>query len=135
MDVEDIQLFTPFDFLGSTGVTSFADYYRYLIFYWQILNICHHLRGYGGDDKQRVKDSKIASNLFNRLVGQFGMDDNMNIVRTGTFSLMDGVSVVQSFNKSVLKDFPIQPVEYYWDHQSVLERLQTCGANGHQGER
>ncbi|OXA41999.1 hypothetical protein Fcan01_23312 [Folsomia candida] len=109
MEVEGIRIFMPFFLLTGNAVEAYtADFYRYFFFYYQLLGISYHISFNGKQDKDR----KIATNLFRRLQPHFGMDDNINVVRNGTFISTVGFHELPVYNRSTLEDFPIQPVLY-----------------------
>ncbi|OXA38663.1 hypothetical protein Fcan01_26537 [Folsomia candida] len=128
MDVEGIQVLMPFDLLAGNIINMVPqiDYFRYKMFYFDILVRCQKVWNMYTNEDHNFGERKTAEELVQKLKPHFGMDDNLRFVGNGTFSPMG--SLTQPYDKSVLIDYPIQPVEYdERDSYGVTKRLQTCG--------
>ncbi|OXA46111.1 hypothetical protein Fcan01_19052 [Folsomia candida] len=128
MDVEGIQVLMPFDLLAGNIISMVPqiDYFRYKMFYFEILVRCEKVWKMYTNGDHNVGERKTAKELFQKLKPHFGMDDKLRFVGNGTFAPLG--SLTQTYSKSVLIDFPIQPVEYdEQDSYGVIRSLNTCG--------
>ncbi|OXA43274.1 hypothetical protein Fcan01_21972 [Folsomia candida] len=117
MDVEGIRILLPFSFvLGSALDRKPHDYFRFKYFYLGILRHCQRMRD--SHTENNYNDRKTAIDLIKRLAPHFWIN--------GTFSRQGDVND-PPYDKSALRDYPIQPIEYNeLDSYGVVKNLKTC---------
>ncbi|OXA41465.1 Parvalbumin beta [Folsomia candida] len=128
MDVEGIRILMPFKLMGEYSVVSIKfEYFRHKYFYTQVLFRCQEIARERGEYKRLMVYKNRAKALVNLLRPHFGMNENGWIKNSGVFSDFLRIDEPHPFNKSILKDYPIQPVEYdKRDSYSVVKILSTC---------
>ncbi|OXA48687.1 hypothetical protein Fcan01_16443 [Folsomia candida] len=120
MDVEGIRLMMPFDLLVRTNVDGVptSDYYRYRVFYLEILFRCDRMRELSYRKYKSVY-MKVAENLYNTV------KSNLN---SAAFAQAGNSNKPPNDIKTSVLDYPIRPVEYdEQDSYGVINSLNTCG--------
>ncbi|OXA39276.1 hypothetical protein Fcan01_25880 [Folsomia candida] len=129
MDVEGIRILMPFKLMGEHSVDMIKfDYFRHKYFYTQLLFRCHEIAIEPGKYKRLMVYKNRAKALVNMLRPHFGMDENLNIkYKSGVFTDFHRPDEPHPFNKSVLKGYPIQSVDYNKaDSYNIVKILSTC---------
>lgn len=131
MDVEGIKILMPFQRMGEDVANAYPglDYILYRDFYDNILLRCHEIAQSDVENQRQMSYKITATRLLNLLAPHFGMDSNLNIVNLDrTFKFDYDENGIPPYNKSLLHNFPIQPVEYnQGDSYEILKTLSSCG--------
>ncbi|OXA49369.1 hypothetical protein Fcan01_15502 [Folsomia candida] len=129
MDVEGVHILMPFFLLDAQGrdMPPKSDYLRYQNFYYEIFLQCGDIERQFTEYKRLAGYRKIAKSLFELLGHHLGQRYNSKLRKEGILPALASNKNLP-YNKSVLQDFPIQPVEYNrGDSYGVVKTLSSCG--------
>ncbi|OXA49083.1 hypothetical protein Fcan01_16383 [Folsomia candida] len=136
MRVEDIRILMPFFLLGDRESIPRTDYQEYFSFYLELVILFNKLTKQNTEYKRFVKYTKVARTLLETLVYHFGFNENpgqqlqQQFNRTGRRAFdgyLPNATQPPPYDKSALRDFPIQPVKYdEQDSYEIVKSLSSC---------